>query len=103
MVKPKGSVQMKYFKSDKNSKSTEILHNPKNESSTSIKKFEVVASSSNGANKFSSRNSKQNTNTDTIWSMISNKSKKGSNANSITSDRDKRYYDMYKAMRDENK
>ena len=97
-------MPIKYFRSDKNARSPEVTLNPKLDHSSSVKNFEVVQSStSNVGAKFSSRNSKQNTNTDTICSIISKGSKKGSNVNSITSDKDKKYYEMYKIMRNENK
>lgn len=101
--KAKPGHTYRYFKSIKANKSTDAVE--KQDLSIATKKEDEPKAASNiyTGIKFSSRNSKQNTNSDTLWSVRSNKSKKGSNVNSITSERDKSYYEKWKQVRAENK
>lgn len=101
--KAKPGHTYRYFKSIKVNKSTDVVE--KQDLSIVVKKEDEpkVANNVNTGIKFSSRNSKQNTNSDTLCSVRSNRSKKGSNVNSTTSEREKSYYEKWKQVRAENK
>lgn len=96
-VRPKAKMGSgyKYFKAERGNKSTDIISKSARDSKqTSTKTLGI---------KFSSRNSKQNTNTDTLCSLKSTKSKKGQNVYSNTSEREKMYQERCKMLKNENK
>jgi len=104
-VQPKAKLTDKFkycnsgkqnISSDRIAKKTTVLSREKKDSK-SYCQSKVVGT------KFSSRNSKQNTNTDTLWSIRSYRSKKGSNVNSTTSDKDNNYYEKWRIVKTETK